>query len=530
MRRHPAAWSQLGWKARSALAFGFGLCATLALPPFNLFPFWLPAYGGLFLLLAFPPTGAAPLKRAFADGWWWGWGHHISGLYWFCIALLTEPEKFAWMIPFALFGVTAVVALHSGLACALAVWLRARLATTSPMLSPLGLWLFCACFLLVEWARGHWLSGFPWNLAGYGFAFSDAAMQPAALVGVYGLTFFALLLGAAPALLFAENRRLGLRWALGCWALFALALGWGQLRLLQAEGSAAQQWVEGVRVRLVQANIAQPHKWDPALQRAGLDKHIALSRQQSKQAPTLVIWPETAAAYAVQPGSALMQALSRAVPPGGVLVTGALRLEQAEGDDFRVYNSLITIDEAGALLAHYDKHKLVPFGEFLPLRWLLPASWLTPVGSKDFSAGPGPATISLPNMPSFSPLICYEAIFPWFATKRDSRPHLLLNITNDAWFGISTGPYQHFTMARFRAVEQGIPLVRAANTGISAVTDSYGRVEKQINLQEEGVADFMLRKSQPYATVYSGWGELPIVSLILAIGVLMLWQQRPKIT
>jgi apolipoprotein N-acyltransferase len=167
---------------------------------------------------------------------------------------------------------------------------------------------------------------------------------------------------------------------------------------------------------------------------------------------------------------------------------------------------------------------LVPFGEFVPLRWMLPAAWLTPVGAKDFSSGPGSQTLTWPGLPPLSPLICYEAIFPELAVDRENRPQMLLNVTNDAWFGFSSGPHQHFHMARTRAVEQGLPLVRVANTGITAIVDGYGRVLDRMGLGEKGIIDTPLPVALP-PTLYGQYWDSFLLFLVFA-GVILIIRSR----
>ncbi|MFO0389605.1 MAG: apolipoprotein N-acyltransferase [Alphaproteobacteria bacterium] len=463
-----------GWR-RNFAAFAFGVCATFTLPPFFFFPLLIPAFSGLFLLL----HGAENRRRMFLDGWWWGWGYYITGLYWFCIALLTDAEKFAWLIPFALFGLTAVIALYNGVICLLFSFIRlggiGRIAA------------FSFIWLGVEYARGHLFTGFPWNLAGYIFAASDISIQLASLVGAYGLTWFAVLLGVVPALCVMKHidKKHAITCAASVYLVLCIGLAWGAWRLHQA---GETQFVKGVKIRLVQANIAQHHKWDPALQMEGLRAYAELTQAEGIETITHVIWPETAVPYVVREGSRLTEMLGAVLAPHSTLITGALRAEGA-GQDGKIWNSVVALDANGNILGSYDKHKLVPFGEFLPFRSLIPEKWATPVGNKDFSAGTGPATLDWAGLSGISPLICYEAIFPELAVNNDHTPSLLLNLTNDAWFGTSSGPHQHFHMSRMRAVEHGIPMIRVANTGISAVIDSYGRVIQRLELEQGGVID-----------------------------------------
>lgn len=464
---------------RNITLFALGIAATLTLPPFYIFPLVIPAYGGLFLFLNNAPTR----KRAFADGFWWGWGFYISGLYWFTIALLTEPDKFAWLIPFALFALTAVIALYTALFATLYYKVRRKGAW--------GALIFASLWLLVEYARGHLFSGFPWNLGGYVFGASDASIQIASLVGAYGLTFFIVWLGALCAT--------GKRNALIAICLCAASVGWGAYRLKDAP----QEFVEGIKLRLVQANIAQHHKWDPALQMQGVREHIALTHSQGLDEITHVIWPETAVPYAIRGEGTLTRRLSETLLPEQYLITGALRLQEKGPDDYDLYNSIVMVDGEGRLVGSYDKFKLVPFGEFLPGRFLIPKGWKTPVGDRDFARGVGPQVLDWPGLPPVSPLICYEVIYPHLIPSGDQRPSWLLSVTNDAWFGTSTAPYQHLAMARMRAVEQGLPMVRAANTGISAVFDPYGREIARLELGKKGILDVRLPEMIQKDTIYT---------------------------
>lgn len=483
---------------RNALACLCGLCATLALPPFFLFPLIIPAYAGLYSLA----TQASTKKRAFWDGWWWGWGFYISGLYWFTIALLTDPEKFAWLIPFALFALTAVIAVYQGIAC----WIYAHACAYGIK----GVMLFSSIWVGVEYARGHLFTGFPWNLAGYSLSFSDRLLQLAALVGIYGLTFYVVLLGSAAALI--RHTRMG---CVVLWSTLILAWCWGGWRL-----PATHDTVPGITLRLVQANIAQHHKWDPQLQFEGLRKHVELTQSPGLDKVTHVIWPETATPYVVRSDSTLTQRLGDMLLPGQLLITGALHAENAH-----MWNSVMAINPQGEIVGSYDKYRLVPFGEFLPFRAFIPAAWLTPVGSKDFDRGDGAKTLSWPGLPDLSALICYESIFPESVIGA-SRPQFFLNLTNDAWFGMSSGPYQHFEMARMRAVEQGIPLVRLANTGITAVIDSYGRIQHKLELGTQGVLDAALPLPQVDTTPYGRYGDKVLIVLIISSAILTMWKRR----
>jgi apolipoprotein N-acyltransferase len=274
--------------------------------------------------------------------------------------------------------------------------------------------------------------------------------------------------------------------------------------------------VPGVHLRLVQPDIPQSLKWDPALRERHFQRTLELTRAPGFSGRTHIIWPETATPFAMAGDAARRLAIASAVPSGGLLITGAPRVEVEPGRPIRVWNSLHAIDGGGAIVATYDKFHLVPFGEYVPFRRILGFINLIP-GAVDFTAGPGPRTLAPPGLPRLSPLICYEAIFPAHVLDSADRPGWLLNLTNDAWFGLSSGPYQHFAAARFRAVEEGLPLVRAANNGISAIVDAYGRVVVELGLGRSGVLDGDLPRALP-RTPYARFGD----AIVLAIGLVLL--------
>lgn len=498
-----------GWR-RCAAAFGFGVMSTLTLAPFFFFPLIVPSFSGLYFLLQAAPTR----RRLFWDGWWWGWGYYMTGLYWFCVALMTDVESFGWLMPFALFGLTGIIAIYSGAACLLMRFVRATGIAR--------IYCFSVIWMCVEFARGYWFSGFPWNLIGYSFGFSDTSLQLAALMGAYGLSWYAVLLGTSAAMLL---ERRGIMTAAAVWASFAIGLAWGHGRIAGAnEIPQERRYVNDVLLRLVQGDISQPHKWDPKLQMEGLRQYIDLSQSPGIEEVTHIIWPETAVPYTLQSGTKLAKMLGSFIPPGSYLITGSLRMEGDEAN-WNIWNSLMAVDHSGEVVGSYDKIRLVPFGEFQPLRDYVPKSWMTPVGDKDFSRGANEQKLDWPGLPPMLPLICYEAIFPEMSMPRHARPKMLLTVTNDAWFGTSSGPYQHFHMARMRAVEQGVPLVRVANTGITAVVDSVGQIVSYMPLGAKGFLDVRLPVSQADPTFYAQYGGVLVKLLIILMIIFIL---RPK--
>jgi len=496
-----------GWR-RNAVAYVLGALMTLTLAPIFAFPLIIPSFTGLYWLV----DSASTKRRRFLDGWWWGWGFHMTGLSWICVALLTDPEAFAWLIPFALFGLTGAIAIFAGIAAWLMSWIR---VSGLPRLVA-----FSSIWMVVEYTRGHIFTGFPWNLPGYSFGFSLASLQAASLVGIYGLTGFTVLLGSSFA---ASKMPGGRRYILMLWALFAAVVAWGQWR----QSGVETTYVDGVMLRLVQANIPQTHKWDPHLQMQNIRDHIHLTQSPGLEKITHVIWPESAVPFVIESGNEIAHILGNTIPNGTLLITGALRSE-GDKEHFRVWNSLAAVDHDGTLMGSYDKIHLVPFGEFQPLRPFVPKEWMTPVGDTDFSSGNLARTLTWPGLPPMIPLICYEAIFPEMSFGSDERPQMLLTITDDAWFGKSLAPYQHFHMARMRAVEQGVPLVRDAVTGITAVVDAYGRITAMFPLGEMGVLDARLPKPLPTSTIYAKYGDIMVLLGLIAAVSLVPMRKRKK--
>jgi apolipoprotein N-acyltransferase len=491
-----------GWRRRATLMLLGGL-AALALPPLHLLPTLLVAFPGLVWLL----DASRDRRAAFGAGWWFGMGWFSVGLYWISYALLTDPVRFGWMIPFAVFGLSGLLAAFTGVAT-----LAVRLAGVA---GPGRVPLLAGAWVVMEWARSWVLTGFPWNPLGSVWDVSLPMLQGGALAGVYGLGLVTALTALLPALLADPLPRRAKAAALALAALLPASV-WagGALRLAGAPDlTQAGAYVPGVELRLVQAAVAQNNKWRDDLREANLHELVELSRGPGFERVNTVVWPETAASFFLDLDQGHRTLAAAAAPPGGLLLTGAPRITPRGVEPFTVWNSLMAVDSATNVVGIYDKVHLVPFGEYVPLRALLPIAKITH-GGTDFSPGVGLRTLTLPGLPPVSALICYEAIFPHAVVGPDQqRPQWLLNITNDGWFGLSAGPYQHMAAARMRAVEEGLPLVRAANTGISAVVDPYGRIVASLPLGERGVVDSQLPLAAT-ATPYSRIGD--IIPLMLA--------------
>ncbi len=501
-----------GWR-RYGLAFLLGLAAAATLPPLVLTPLLAVAFPGLLWL----DDGSAGPGASFRLGWVFGFGFFLAGLYWIAAAMFVDIGRFWWLVPFTAGGLPAGFAVYVGLAL-FATSLVVRWWHLPP---PARVFAFAVAWSIAEWARGHAFTGLPWNLVGYawsgGFPGAVAVLQSVALVGIYGLSFVSVLAVSLLALLGSPRQgpmRAARRWA--------PAITAGVLILVPAFGGAIRLAImpsvlTGTRLRLVQPSIPQTLKWDPAAARDNFRRLLDLSAAPAREPLAAILWPEAATPFVLGRDPAARRAIAAVVPKGGYLVTGTLRANPPPAPVEQIWNSIEALDDRGDIVAHYDKTHLVPFGEYVPFRNLLPVTKVT-AGSIDFSAGGGPQTINLPGLPAFAPLICYEAIFPGAIVDEADRPAWMLNVTNDAWYGRTSGPYQHFAIARTRAVEEGLPLVRVANNGISAVVDPLGRVLERTDLDAVGYVDAML-PSPVGRTPYARAGDWMLL-VLLVLGAL----------
>jgi len=488
-----------GWR-RFGLALALGSATAAVFAPVFFLPALL-AFAGLLWLL----DGAKTWRTVFAIVWCFAFGQFVFGLYWTGIAFLVDVARFAILLPFPILGLPAGLALIPAFCLSVAWAVPADGARRG--------FLLALAWVVAEFARGHLLTGFPWNLVGHAWAVSDITVQAAAWFGVYGLSLLTLV-----AVMLLARRH----WLAGA-ALLALVPAIGLWRL----AGATDATVPDVRLRLVQAAIDQREMADSDRRVAHVRRQIELSLTPTASPPTHLIWPESAIPFFVEGDGRALAVLAGALPPGGVLLSGAPR-RTPDDQPLMVWNSLLAIDDRATVLAGYDKRHLVPFGEYLPLRPLLSLIGIDKLvpGSVDFSFGTGPAVLDVPGLPPARILVCYEAIFPREIEEPGmKRPGLLLNITNDGWFGRSSGPYQHLAMARFRAVEQGLPLVRAANTGISVVADAHGRIQARLGLGQAGVIDAALPVAIA-APPYGRFGEWLVLALAGLLGGLVLLLRR----
>ena len=489
------------WRA-ALVAIPSGMVLALAQAPFSLF--WTP-------FLALPPLlwlleGARTRRGAFLRGWAAGVGFFGLALCWIVEPFLVDAEIFGWMAPFALVGMAGGLALFWGAAFGLAFTLG-RAARFGGARLALALALLLS---LAEMARAFVLTGFPWALPAYGWIGTPVA-QVLALVGPYGLSALTLVAALLPG---APLGRFGWRGSTAvAAALVALGWGWGAWRLAQPLPLRDP----ALLVRLVQPDAEQRLKWRPEMQALFLERQLAATRAEPR--PDVVIWPETAIPYPLDYAPDL-QAEIAAAARGAPVILGVERIETGETGD-RWFNALAVLGPGGAALAVYDKHHLVPFGEYIPQADLLArlGPRVATLTSRGFTPGAGPHLVAAAGLPPFLPLICYEAVFPQAMRAPEGRANWLVQITNDGWFGEFSGPFQHLAQARARAIEQGLPLARAANTGISAMIDPKGRVVSQLTLGQAGHLDVPL-PSALEATIYARIGDrVSLVAILVALGL-----------
>ncbi|MDQ2634414.1 MAG: apolipoprotein N-acyltransferase [Pseudomonadota bacterium] len=474
-----------GWR-RLAAAFAAGALLVLTQAPYDFFAAGFVSFPVLVWLLDGATAGAPsnPLKRfmpAFATGWWFGFGYFLAGLWWVGGAVLVEADSFAWALPFAVLGIPLLLAFFHGFAATIA---RLFWANDVGRIAALAFG-----FGLAEWLRSFLLTGFPWNPIGLGAMPTPLLMQSVALTGITGMNALAVFVFAMPALLAARrNLRLGLILAM---ALVAAHVGFGYSRL----NAPPHPVGSNLAVRIVQPSIDLSEKWDDSVRDRIFQTTMELSArapQAGKPAPQLILWPETAVPFLFTERPDALVAIGEMLQPGQVLVAGAVR-EEVTGDSTapRYYNSVIAIDDGGQIFDAVDKVHLVPFGEYIPFAGVAARFGIEQLvaGPMNFAAGSQRHPLELPGAIRLSPFICYEIIFPELVAVDATSTQSIVNVTNDAWFGDTPGPYQHFRQAQLRAVENAMPVLRAANNGISGVIDPHGRVVDALALNVRDALD-----------------------------------------
>lgn len=502
-----------GWK-RLLAAFAFGAFSALAFEPFNVFVAQLVGYAALVLLLEGIPDANRRTLRFALTGWAFGFGAFLVGLYWIGNAFEVDATNHAWQIPFVLVLLPGGLALFPSLACVVATgfWQNgpARLLSLS------------AALALSQYLRGHILTGFPWNLPAYGWGAVPEILQSASVMGSYGLSLLTILFGVSLAELFGRGRVRSYVLPGLMIVLFALLWVAGAIRL----GMAVPD-VPNVRLRIVQPNIPEAEKFAPQFVTRNWARLLDLSRAKRGQEPTHIIWPESAPPFFLDREPAALDEIAVLTGTNHVLITGAARVAMDAKGKRKYYNSVYVFGHGGRIVGLYDKFHLVPFGEYLPLESFFHALGIDKLVNSPggFSPGPGPRTLGVPGAPLVSPLVCYEAIFPDQVTG-SPRPKWLVNVTNDAWFGMFSGPYQHLLSVRVRAIEEGLPIVRAAGTGVSAIIDPLGRIDAELGMDRMGVVDGTLPQALP-PTFYAVHGDVLFAGLIVLFAGLAGFLLRP---
>ena len=496
---------------RGLLSLLAGALIAIGLPPTGLWPL---AFIGFPLFLALLESGRQVNWRSgFGLGWAFGLGYFAVALHWIGYAFFVEADTYLWMMPFMLGILSGGMAIYWGLAALLARRLGGgglRLVLT-----------FSGLLAVAEWLRGHLLTGFPWAAPGLLVDGMGGVAQAASVIGMTGLTLLVVLWASLPHVWLSDERTRSRRVAALILLLLPVLWGLGEMRLR----GATDAMVPDVAIRIVQPNLPQQEKWREDNARQILDDLEQMSTIPTADRPdgiagiSHVVWPESAVPFLIDESEVAKSELKPLLGGRTTLITGSVRVDRkGEGVEPDAHNSIIVFDGNAEPVARYDKWRLVPGGEFLPLAWAL-----EPLGFRQvvetpgsFVSGPGPRTVTLPGGLRAGLTVCYEAIFPDRLVDDANRPQVIVNVTNDGWFGRSTGPWQHMAQARLRAIEQGLPMIRAANTGISAVIDPYGRILKMLPLMEKGVVDSPL----PVAlsrTSYAVLGDFWLALLAMAV-------------
>ncbi len=517
--------SSRGWRRRG-LALAAGLVGALILAPINFgLALVFPMAVAVWLLDGIAARPGWSWRATFGTGWWLGFGYHLAGFWWLGAAFLVDPE-FKWLLPLGVIGVPAILAVFTGAGIVVArlLWVP----------GPARVLALAVGLASSEWARGHWFSGFPWNTFGMALGGRLLPAQLASLCGLDGLNFVAIALAAAPATLTDGGRS---RWIAPGAAAVTLAgiLVFGTARLSGPPPAP----LPDVTIRLVQPGLRPDEDFTFENKDRIVDDYVALSRRDDLAKGvtladvTMLVWPESPFPFILSRQPEELAKIAALLPPRTSLVTGAAREEDIPAQDgdrahSDYYNAILVVARGGRILDSYDKLHLVPFGEYLPFDALLRR-----LGLRNFVAVPGGfepgrerRALAVPGLPAASPLICYEAIFPGRAlTDAGPRPRFLLNITNDGWFGVTSGPWQHLAQVRLRTIEEGLPMVRGAATGISAFIDPYGRISGFLTLGEVGILDGSLVEplTPPlYARIHDRYNLLVGAAILLFLLLLRL--------
>ncbi len=518
-------------KNKLFLAFLIGLISAISFAPIDFFPAIIISVASLFLLI----NNSNSNIKSFKIGFFYGFGYFLSGIYWVAISLLVDPLKFAWLIPFALIIIPSILAINFALMALFYNIIINKIKIFLIKEPPLyyKYLIFSILWLLCELIRFDLIGRFPWQMLGYSLISSENFSQIASISGTFGLGWLVLLISSLPLLILSPqiknskikitfNRQNNITASIIAIIMIVTSFIYGvfhQKSILEIDYNQ--------QIRLVQGNIKQTNKWLKNEKMKNLVKHIKISQKDPNPNLSVIIWPETAIPFPIYQDSEILEFLAPIVPDKGSLVSGAVRIELNQNNEIEeLWNSVIAIDKKLNLLT-YDKHHLVPFGEFVPFQKFIPFIQKLTGGMMDFTSGKDNKIITLENNISFRPLICYEIIF--FNDILDNfKPSFIAHLTNDSWFGNSSGPYQHLAIARIRAIENGIMVARVANTGVTAVINPFGKIIDKINLNEEGKIDSPIIKAK-FLTIYQQYQHLPFlvfISFLLIIATIIVFKGK----
>lgn len=469
-----------------------GSLSVLAFPPYNLF--FICFFTISFLLYSLEKSSS--IKNSFFIGIAFGLGFLGFGLYWIANALLVDIQAYFWLIPIAIIFIPLILSIYYGLTCAFTHYFNLN--------KYVRILAFTSFWVIFEIFRTYLFTGFPWLLMGYSYGFSNNMSQLSSIIGVFGLSILAILTFSIPYILF--NKTYYSVWFVVIICSFnCLSLLFGITALSSYPG------ITNERLRIVQPNIYETVNWNNTKEKFYLEELISLSNKNISSNINYVVWPEIPVPYNLFNYN-LRNFITNKLPTNTTLIANSLRYDH---DTHSLFNSAVIVKD-GEIIDYYDKSHLVPFGEYIPFKSIFPIKKITD-GIIDFVAGKKIRTISIDNL-KISILICYESFFPNQVIDSYSRPNLIINLTNDVWYGNSSGPYQHFEMTRFRAIEEGIPIIRAANNGISAFIDKNGRISKLLALDDRGYIEQNIPFSSLNFTLYSKYGKsIPLTLIIIML-------------
>ena len=472
-----------------------GMVGGLVFAPIFFFP-------GLITLsiLCYQVRQATSFRQAIKIGFIYGFGHFLTNMYWITFGVAVYIDQFWWLLPFSLFGFPLILAPFISATCICSWYFKSSYNYNL---------IFSTLWIFFEWLRSWIFTGLPWNLLGYSLSFSTLTIQPSSVVGIYGLSFIVIYTFNSLSFLFSKEYSKFYISSICSIIICSVALVFSYIKL---ENNPTV--FSNITARLVQPSIAQIAKWDEQSFWQNLDAHIALSTSPGKA--DLIIWSEAAVVAPFEFPPLKNKILAMLAVTDNILITGGINESNATSKELEIYSSMYATRKEGDILFEYFKSHLVPFGEYVPFKNFFPIKKIT-AGFLDYS--PGKAKIvDLPQLNlSIKPLICYESIFPQLALTPNTKADLIVNVTNDAWYGNSSGPYQHFQISRLRAVENGLPLLRVANNGVSAVIDPVGRIVQKLSLNKVGVIDSLIPIKLNKPTLYSKFGNANVIVLILVV-------------